>query len=197
MKTLEDAWSWYRAVAEGMKRLTHLAKFWGQFPWGRGDEWVAQVERDNVLRHVEAVNLTTDAQAVTDEQDDLAILVLFSVFEASVREHLKAQLTPELERLRHPSLVKAGQEVEEAVEHGSFGRLLQAFKLQEKDKNLVDQVNQIRYWRNWVAHGRRPELRPGAEVRPRDAYERLNEFLALLRSHDPLNLQPSAGNEAD
>lgn len=183
MKTLEDAWNWYRVVAEGTKRLAHLAKFWGQFPWGQGDEWIARVERDNVLRHVEAVDLSNGARVVNDEHDDLAILVLFSVFEAVVRDHLKTQLAPEISRLRHPSLVKAGKEVEEAVEHGSFGRLLQAFKLEEKDKNLVEQVNQIRAWRNWVAHGRRQEMRPrDAEVRPRDAYERLNEFLKLILS---------------
>jgi hypothetical protein len=39
MKTLEDAWGWYRAVAEGAKRLTHLAKFWNDFPWGQGNRW--------------------------------------------------------------------------------------------------------------------------------------------------------------
>ena len=57
MRTMEDAWNWCEAVAKGMNRLTHLAKFWGEFPWGQGDEWVARVERDNVLRHVESVDL--------------------------------------------------------------------------------------------------------------------------------------------
>jgi hypothetical protein len=186
MRTLDDAWNWYRAVAEGMKRLTHLAKFWGEFPWGPGYEWVERVERDNVLRHVESVNIDTDAQAVIGEHDDLAILVLFSVFEATVRAQLNAQLAPEIHHLRHPSLVQAGKKVVEAIEQGSFGKLLQAFKLEEKDKNLVEQVNQIRAWRNWVAHGRRPDMRPEAEVRPRDAYKRLADFLDLLKSHDKL-----------
>lgn len=182
MRTLDDAWNWYQAVTEGMRRLTHLAKFWGEFPWEQGHEWTNRVQRDNVLRHVEAVQMSADATVVTDEQDDLAILVLFSVFEATVRTNLREQLLPELTRLRHPSLIRAGREVEEAVEHGSFGKLLHAFKLDDGNKNLIEQVNQIRSWRNWVAHGRRPEMRPKDEVRPRDAYERLGEFLKLLQS---------------
>ncbi len=185
MTTLEEAWVWYRAVAEGMQRLAHLANFWGGFPWGEGHRWVSQVERDNVLRHVEVDVLERDAKAVTDEHDDLAVLVLFSVFEANVRDHLKAQLAPELGRLRHPSLVKAGEEVAEAIEQGSFGKLLQAFKIEAKDKDLVEQVNQIRKHRNWVAHGRRPDMKPDAAVEPRVAYERLREFLLLIRSLDP------------
>lgn len=184
MRTLTEAWTWYEAVTKGMNRLTHLGKFWGEFPWGQGDEWVRRVERDNVLRHVESIALTGDADVVMSEHDDLAVLVLFSVFEAVVRDHLKSQLAPEISRLRHPSLQRAGRDVEEAVEHGSFGRLLDAFKLDDANKNLVEQVNQVRRWRNWVAHGRRPDMRPEAEVRPRDAYERLSEFLDLLRALD-------------
>ncbi|MBY0457015.1 MAG: hypothetical protein K2V38_06740 [Gemmataceae bacterium] len=187
MTTLEDAWRWYQAVAECTKRLTHLAKFWGEFPWGQGDEWVRRVERDGVLRHVETVQLVEDVEVILDEHDDLAVLVLFSVFEATVRARLKTQLAPELGNLRHPSLVEAGKAVEEAIEHGSFGRLFQAFKLEEKDKNLVAQVNQIRQWRNWVAHGRRPEMRPAAEVQPSDAYKRLGEFLNLLSTFDSVD----------
>lgn len=190
MRTLKEAWAWYEAVTKGMKRLTHLAKFWGEFPWGQGDEWVNRVAQDNVLRDVEAVTLAKDAKTVTDEHDDLAILVLFSVFEAVVRDNLKTQLAPEISRLKHPSLRKAGKEVEEAVEHGSFGRLLEAFKLDDSHKSLVEQVNQIRRWRNWVAHGRRPETRPNDEVRPRDAYERLGEFLSLLLTSDTTDSLP-------
>lgn len=193
MTTLEEAWQWYLSVAEGMKRLTHLAKYWGEFPWGQQHEWVSRVERDNVLRHVEVSALTRDARTVTDEHDDLAVLVLFSVFEASVRDHLKAQLAPEIGRLQHPSLRKAGKDVIESVEHGSFGLLLQAFKLDEKEKNLVEQVNQIRAHRNWVAHGRRPDMKPEASVAPRDAYERLNEFLTLIVRLNPVGPPPDAG----
>lgn len=182
MTTLDDAWKWYRAVADGMKRLTHLAKYWGQFPWGQSDEWVRLVERDNVLRGVEAVDIATDAHFVIGEHDDLAILVLFSVFEANVRDHLKKQLVPAVGQLLHPSLVKAGKDVLDDIERGSVGLLLEPLKLDDKD--LVEQVNQIRKYRNWVAHGRRLEMQPGVAVRPRDAYERLTEFLKLVSEYD-------------
>lgn len=189
MTTLEDAWKWYSAAAENARRLKHLAKFWDDLPWGQ-DGWVKRMERDNVLRHLNAVDLENDAKVVTDEHDDLAVLVLFSVFEAIVRDLLKAQLTPEIRRLRHPSLVKAGEEVEENIKHGSFGKLLQAFKLGDKDKDLVEQVSQVREHRNWVAHGRRPDMKPKASVEPKDAYERLSEFLKLVRS---LNVTAATG----
>jgi hypothetical protein len=180
MTTLEDAWAWYRAVADGMRRLTHLAKHWSDLPWGTGTEWVQRLERDNVLRVIETIDLTRDADRVTDEHDDLAILVLFAVFEAQVREHLKAQLASEVSQLRHPSLQKAGRDVLDDVAHVSFGRLLQAFKLTERDKDLVEQVNQIRAHRNWVAHGRRADMRPNVLIEPQAAFERLRAFLALL-----------------
>lgn len=174
--------------------LAHLAKFWGEFPWDQGNEWVDRVAKDNVLRVVEAVDLSRDADTVTNEHDDLAVLVLFSVFEAVVRDHLKSQLAPEIGRLKHPSLRKAGREVAEAVEHGSFGRLLEAFKIADDHKSLIEQVNQIRRWRNWVAHGRRLEMRPKEEVRPRDAYDRLSEFLALLHGLDAVDSSPGTDN---
>jgi hypothetical protein len=196
MTTLDDAWRWYCAVADGMKRLTHLAKYWGRFPWGQADEWVGLVERDNVLRHVEAVPLADDARLVTDEQDDLAILVLFSVFEANVRDHLKKQLLPAIGRLEHPTLARAGNDVLEDIEHGSFGRLLEPFKLEDKDKDLVEQVNQIRRYRNWVAHGRRDEMYPDVIVRPLNAYERLTEFLKLVRNFDPPTPRVGEASEA-
>ncbi len=187
MTTLDDAWRWYRAVADGMKRLTHIAKYWGELPWGQTDDWVGRVERDNVLRHVEATDLAGDASLGADEHDDLAVLVLFAVFEANFRDHLKKQLVPAVSGLRHPSLVNAGKGVLADLEHGSVGRLLESFKLEDEDKDLVAQVNQIRKYRNWVAHGRPPDsdLRPKTHVLPRDAYDRLNEFLALVRGFDP------------
>jgi hypothetical protein len=194
MTTLEDAWRWYSAIADGMKWLTRLAKYWGQFPWGLGDEWVRLVERDGVLKAVEVNHLTSVAETVLPEHDDLAVLVLFSVFEANVRDHLKKQLEPEVARLTHPSLVKAGSDVLDDVAHGSFGRLLEPFKLEDKDKDLIEQVNQVRRYRNWVAHGRRAEMNPGVVVRPLDAYERLSEFLKLVQALGPPTLSPLTGS---
>jgi hypothetical protein len=185
MTTLEDAWTWYRSASEGTKWLTHLAKFWGTFPWEQADEWVDEIAKDNVLRHIEVSKMTDTAKVVRTELDDLAVLVLFSVFEANVRDHLTSQLQPEVDTLRHPSLKKAGDEVMDAIAHGSIGRLLQSFKLGDSSKELVMQVDQVRDHRNWVAHGRRADMLPKAFIRPEDAYERLTQFLKLIRSFDP------------
>jgi len=181
MGTLDAAWAWYVAARDGAKRLSHLAKFWDDFPWAQDDAWVKRVERDNVLRHVSGIDLTDGARALTAELDDLAVLVLFSVFEAQVRQLVREQVEPEVAGLRHPSLVHAGEEVLEALAQGSFGRMLQAFKLTGDDKNLVEQVNQIRAYRNWVAHGRREDMRPSDTVIPKDARDRLQAFLDRVR----------------
>ena len=181
MKTLDEAWAWYRAVAEGAKRLTHLAKFWGDLPWGQAYEWVSRMEKDGVLRHLEADQMEKEAQHITKELDDLAVLVLFSVFEAIVRSLVEEQVRTETAQLKHPALKKAGDDALQAIVEGSFFRVLEPYKSQAND-TLIEQVNQVRHYRNWVAHGRRP-LRGGeyrAKVEPREAYERLKAFLQLL-----------------
>jgi hypothetical protein len=184
MKTLDDAWEWYRAVSEGAKRLTHLAKFWNDFPWEQGNEWVTQVERDGVLRHVTAEQMEKDAQRVKEELDDLAVLVLFSVFEANIRDLVEQQVQPEIAQLQHPALKNAADELLQLIQEGSFGRLLERLK-EPPRYDLIAQVNQIRKYRNWVAHGRREDMEPDNLVQPHLAYERLKEFLALVRGPSP------------
>jgi hypothetical protein len=151
-------------------------------PW-EDDAWAARLAADNVLRHVEADQMAQDAQVVTDELDDLAVLVLFSVFEATVRDLVEAQVAPEVGHLRHAALIKAGKDVLRAIEEGSFFQLLEPYKTTHAD--LVEQVTQVRRHRNWVAHGRRPDKHPGPIVRPSDAYQRLKEFLAAVRGPEP------------
>lgn len=185
MNTLDEAWEWYTAVREGMKQLASLAKYWGGLPWGSEDEGIVRPAKDNVLRHVQADRLTREAKMVTDHLDDLAVLVLFSVFEANVRDLVEAQVRPEIDQLRHVALKNAGKEVLDAVAEGSFFRVLEPFK-SPATNDFIEQVNQVRRYRNWVAHGRRPEKRPGALVQPQDACQRLKEFLALLRYPDPV-----------
>jgi hypothetical protein len=180
MKTLEEAWAWYRSVADGTKRLAHLSKFWDQLPWDEGSEWVERVKRDSVLSGVSATVMAGEARRVEEALDDLAVLVLFSVFEAIVRDLIEAQVQPEVDALRHPTLVKAGKDVIDALAEGSFFRVLEPYKLTDSD--LVERVNQVRRFRNWVAHGRRPDKKPNALVTPAEAHDRLTRFLALLRS---------------
>jgi hypothetical protein len=180
MKTLDEAWAWYTAVAKGTKRLSHLAKFWDELPWDQGKEWADRVKRDNALGRVSASEMANDAKRVEDELDDLAVLVLFSVFESIVRDLIEKQVRPEVDGLRHPTLVRAGKDVLEAVAEGSFFRVLEPYKV--ADSNLVEQVNQVRRFRNWVAHGRRSDKKPDALVQPKEAYDRLKQFLAIIQS---------------
>jgi hypothetical protein len=62
------------------------------------------------------------------------------------------------------------------IEHGSFYCVLQVFK--GRDASLVEEVNQVRKYRNCVAHGRRT-AKPVA-VDPETAFRRLKEFLDVL-----------------
>lgn len=64
MTTLEDAWNWYEAVRAGMNQLTHLAKYWSDFPWGEDLPWITRLERDNVLRDLEPVTMVQGAETV-------------------------------------------------------------------------------------------------------------------------------------
>jgi len=179
MTTLEDAWMWYQATLQGAKRLLHLAKYWDQFPWDSDNGWIAEIQQDNVLRYLDAEELATSAQRVANDLNDHAVLMMFSVFEAIVRDSVVDELTPELTHLRHPILVKAGQDVLDAVSEGSFYRVLEPYK-GIIDKDLVEQVNQVRRYRNWVAHGRRTEKMPSASISPIDAYNRLRQLLNQL-----------------
>ena len=51
------------------------------------------------------------------------------------------------------------------------------------DINLTEEVNQVRRFRNWVAHGRRET--PENNVTPEAAFDRLERYLKLLRAPEP------------
>lgn len=67
------------------------------------------------------------------------------------------------------------------IEQSSIFRVLDVFKAQ--DANLVEEINQVRQYRNWVAHGRRGES--PAFVDPETAYRRLKRFLDRFASPLP------------
>jgi uncharacterized protein YutE (UPF0331/DUF86 family) len=68
----------------------------------------------------------------------------------------------------------------DTIEHGSFYRVLEAYKI--LDPNLIEEVNQVRRYRNWVAHGRRGV--PPDNVGPEAAYDRLGRFLERLENSE-------------
>jgi hypothetical protein len=79
-------------------------------------------------------------------------------------------------------LKEAAADALRGVEEGSFYRqVLSPLKEQNRvSGDLVTQVDQVRAYRNWVAHGRRDRDAGMNNVTPRMAYDRLREFLAVL-----------------
>ena len=175
MKTLEDAWQWYKDVKKSLKRINRVgARYWHVIPWAERP-W----RSDNHFIGLEAEDVTRPAGNGLQHLDDLAIVVLFSVFEAIARGTLLEQLEWEESRCQHPIGTKAVGAAIERVRQGSFFAVLELYK-GTSHNNLVEEVNQVRVYRNWVAHGRRT-AQP-AVVRPDIAYERLTNCLALFFS---------------
>ena len=56
--------------------------------------------------------------------------------------------------------------------------------LKDQDRiteELADKVNQVRHYRNWIAHGKREPRGQGViNLNAKDAFDRLNEFLETL-----------------
>jgi hypothetical protein len=151
-----------------MQRLGE--KHWNDLPW-TGD-----LGRDDHLKQLTSAEILGFSQTVLDDLDDLCVLLLFSVFESKIRERVLAEVEAEFPPLRHVTIKHAFEEMKEGIEQGSFFRVLEPYK--EINANLIEEVNQVRRYRNWVAHGRRTE-QPAA-VNPTTAYERLKRFLDLL-----------------
>lgn len=176
MTTLEEAWGWYQAAAESLRRVERVSRRYWDEPSMR-----ELLSKDSVLRDLSREDIEKEAKHAREPLDDLAVLVLFSVFESVVRGIVKDQVASEAGELQHPALVHAAHEAIESIEDGSFFRVLEPFK--SRDAGLVEEVNQVRRYRNWVAHGRRGD--PLARIDPRSAYDRLSRFLALILPPPP------------
>jgi len=135
------------------------------------------LHRDDKFRTIESATIRDLAKRVTEDLDDLAVLLLFSVFEATVRERTLEEMDRELEKPpRHLVLKKAVGDAKDTIEHGSFGRLTESYKALDPD--LRTMVDQVRHYRNWVAHGRRGSVKNNVD--PKAAITRLEQFLKLL-----------------
>jgi hypothetical protein len=189
MRTLQDAWSWCRENRRLVQLMSRLGRdYWGGMPWD-------EMEKDESFRNLEGLAVEQRAEEVLLEIDDIAIFVLFSVFEASVRDHVLEDVKGEAANLKHPALVKTAERMRENIEEGSFySNVLSLFK--GLDHNLVEAVSQVRAYRNWVAHGRRPGKKP-SNTTPREAFNRLNAFLILIGADSesrPIGPQNSDGS---
>lgn len=182
MKSLVDAWKWYTATRDNLLRMNRLAdKYWRLLPWA------GKLGRDDDFRLLEASDVLTETRHSLEFLDDLAVLVLFSVFEQAVRDHVRDGAGVEADALTHPVLRRAAEEALRAVEEGSFFRVLEPYK-GEGRADLIEEVNQVRRYRNWVAHGRRGEQPPA--VTPTSAYDRLSRFLVAV-----VPVEPEAGGD--
>jgi len=176
MNTLEDAWNWYLATKNNLSRMHRLAgKHWKDPSFVNASIW-----RDDQFKELEADDILAETDASLEPIDDLAIVVLFSVFESHVRDYLIELRKPQADRITDPILKEAAEDALRGVGEGSFyRRVLEPLKKQGRvSPDLVTQVDQVRDYRNWVAHGRRDA--PTNNVTPGLAYERLSEFLAAL-----------------
>jgi hypothetical protein len=144
---------------------------WNKLPWDN------DLGRDSHLVELTSAEILDRSQTVLDDLDDLCVLMLFSVFEAIVRARVLAEVEAALPSPGHLAIQRALDELKEGIEQGSFYKVLEPCK--DFDANLIEQVNQVRRYRNWVAHGRRTE-QPAA-VDPKSAYDRLKRFLDELK----------------
>ena len=170
IRSLDDAWKWYGAVRTLAYDMRKLAGIWDN------QELHEVLSRDDRLRGRAAADLMKGANAILDDLDDLAVLVLFSVFEVTVRDRAKADVDRETVSIQHPAVLRAVKDLKEAIENGSFGRVTESYKAMDVD--LTEQVNQVRKFRNWVAHGRRGEHEN--RVEPRGAIDRFRRYLERL-----------------
>ena len=171
MINLNDAWIWYVTSREQLKLFGRLGrKHWDELPWD------GTLGRDDKLKSLEAEAIVTGSAFCLDHLDDFAVLILFSVFESVVRAQVLSEVEDEKSRLRHELIIQIVTDATDEIEHGSFYRVLQVFK--GLDANLIEEVNQVRKYRNWVAHGRRTG-KPDA-VDPETAFRRLKDFLGVL-----------------
>ena len=170
--TLRDAWHWYVTTRNQLQLFGRLGrKHWDELPWD------GSLGRDNTLKGLESGAIVAGSVFCLEHLDDFAVLIiLFSVFESVVRDQVLSEVEDEMTRLRHAVIIQIVEGAVQEIEHGSFYWVLEVFK--GRDAGLVEEVNQVRRYRNWVAHGRRT-AKPDA-VDPETAFRRLKEFLDVL-----------------
>ena len=179
MKTLEDAWQWYKSARNNLIRMKRL----GTHHWTDPSLAQASFWQDDRFKRLEAVDIERQTNLALAPLEDLGVLVLFSVFEAAVRDHLAEAIRPESDSLVHPILKQAAEDVFDGIRQGSLAnKVLSPLKDQGRiSAQLSDKVKQVRDYRNWVAHGKR-EPRPAniVSLTAHDTFERLKEFLDVL-----------------
>jgi hypothetical protein len=151
-----------------------MSRYWDDLPWE------GSLGKDHTFDNFTGNDLSVKGDFSLSHLDDLAIVVMFSVFESQVRQLVLEEVALEELSLKHRVIISAVNTAKEQIEFGSFYRVLEPFKDHHHD--LVAQVDQIRDYRNWVAHGRRGS--PKNNVDPEMAYNRLRRFLRVLEGNE-------------
>ena len=168
MMTLDDAWNWYHTTRKQLDLLGRIGRrHWDDLPWE------GAIGKDERLRSIESRDIIADTDLSLEHLDDFAVLILFSAFESIIRERARSDVRNARDRLLHPLVTRILDAAVQDLEQGSIFRVLDVYK--DQDVEIVEEVNQVRRYRNWVAHGRRGES--PSSVDPPTAYGRLKRFL--------------------
>jgi hypothetical protein len=171
IRTLDDAYHWYEAVT----RLTHNMRRMALKYWD-SEELSEVLARDNAFRERTSAAILDDADQVLEDLEDLAVLVLFTVFEAEVREIAQVDVERLRREMSHPAMIIASRDLEDAIKRGSFSKITAAY--QPMDVDLTAQIDQIRGFRNWVGHGRRDSAKN--LTNPESAIARMRNYVEKL-----------------
>src|SRR5688572_8064310 len=106
MRTLADAWNWYEATAKNLVRMQRL----GTKHWDDPSLKDASIWQDDHFRMLEAPAIMAETSAGLAPIADLAVVVLFSVFESRVRDYLIELIAPQAEGITDPILKEAADD---------------------------------------------------------------------------------------
>jgi len=173
MNTLEEEWSWYDSTRVSLKLIHRLgSRYWTELPWS------GALGRDERFKSLEGSVVVEKSDNALQYLDDLAVLVIFSVFESIIRERILTQLSDERLEIHKPQIRAIVKRARESVEKGGFSQILDVYKF--TNVSLIEEVSQVKRYRDWVAHGRRTSQ--PAFVDPIAAFDRLNRFLEVLEA---------------
>jgi hypothetical protein len=175
MKTLGDAWHWYSDIKQNLALMRRL----GDRNWESLSSETT-IWHDDRFKMLTSRDILEQSTAALAPIEDIAVMVLFSAFESQVRSHLYDLVATESEKIVDPILREAAEDAVRGVLRGSFSRhVLEPLKKRGRvPADLITQVEQVRKFRNWVAHGRRGVARNNVDART--AFRRLHDFLVAL-----------------
>jgi len=115
------------------------------------------------------------------ELKDQTIISLVAVFEQTLIGYLKEIIDEHMvSETENKVFYNIKNYTIKQAEHGRFRDIIDLLSSGSHDKKLAGKVKQIYQYRNWVAHGKRPEKTP-AKTDPVSAYHDLSGFLEQLK----------------